>query len=119
MARRSSGRHDFVRTPSGDLARTDDWSPAMIRLLVQSEWIGDDGEREGEALPDVQFINGTTEAQVRRIVSRRLGKLVDRGVLASVKVLRFWAEDDRFWVEVATQRPGREPDQPMQIPVLK
>lgn len=117
MARRPSGRYDFVRQ-GGDLERTDDWSPAMIRLLIQGEWIGDDGEREGEALPDVKFISQGTDAQVRRIVSRRLGKLIDREVLEFAQVLRVLTEDSQVYVEVSVKRPGKDPET-LQVPVTK
>jgi hypothetical protein len=41
----STRKYGFVVDAGGDLVRTEDPYPAILRLLVQDTWIGDNGER--------------------------------------------------------------------------
>ena len=44
LQRRSNGKYDFVLA-GADLATTSEPYPAILRLLIQDSWVGDDGER--------------------------------------------------------------------------
>jgi len=115
LVRRPSGRHDFL-LENGNLATTTDHGPAILRLLLQGEWIGDDGERAGESLQDVEFIDQNTQARVQEIVERRLGVLLRQNKLVSVEVLEVRTEDTRLWAHIAVTRPGQEPET-IQVPL--
>jgi len=97
---------------NGDLVKTDTWNPAILRLLVQgAPWIGDDGERTGDSLQDVQFIDSRTKTRVNEIVEQRLGVLVRLGVLTAAELVEYIPdpENGRFWALVSVTRVGAQP----------
>lgn len=108
LTRKTNGRYDFQVT-SGDLTMTDDSSSAILRLLIQGPWIGDDGERSGDSLQDVRFIDSGTKGRVQEICERRLSVLVRSGKLSSVDVISVQTEEDRIWAHISVSRPGKVP----------
>lgn len=112
-----SGRYDFL-VQNGTVVYTDDVTPAALRQLIQAPWTGDDGERDGDALPDIKFLTTETRAQVQEIVERRLGRLVRLGMLESASLLDLQTEGDRLWVFVEIRRPGKPPEA-LQVPLLR
>ena len=86
LQRRSNGKYDFVLA-GADLATTSEPYPAILRLLIQDSWVGDDGERAGDSLGAVKLANSGTRDQVQRIAERRLGVLLKTGQLTAVNVL--------------------------------
>ena len=116
LARQDNGKYDYVRTDTGDLQRTDSADPASIRLLIQGEWIGDDGERDGPSLPDVKLWTTETDQLLTQIVERRLSVLIQQGRLVSAAYLGSVFLDGRLHIRVSTQAPGRSPVE-TQIPL--
>lgn len=122
-ATRLAQRWDFM-VRDGDVVRTNDPRakglplPALLRQLVQGEWIGDDGEREGDSLGDIQFIDSNTERRVQEIVERRGAVLVRKGLLASVALSRVAAEGDKVFAFIDYQIPGQDP-QTAQLPLSR
>lgn len=115
LRRTDNGKYDFVRD-GGDLQRTDSADPSILRLLIQGEWIGDEGERDGLALPDVKLHTTETDQLLGQIVERRLGVLVASGRLVSATYLGSVFVDGVLHVRVQTQRPGQQPVE-TQIPL--
>ena len=122
-ARTGVTRWDFM-VRNGDLVRTNDVRaqvlppPALLRMLIQGEWIGDDGEREGDSLQDVRFIDGTTEQRVQEIVERRGAVLVRKGLLSSVQFDRVATQDDQVFAYLTYTLPGQD-SQSAQVPLLR
>lgn len=122
-ARVGSVRWDFF-VDNGDIVKTNDVRaqdqppPALLRQLIQGEWIGDDGEREGDSLPDIRFIDSNTEARAREIVERRGAVLVRKGLLESVTFDRVATEGDRVFVFLSYKLPGQDPGS-AQVPLLR
>jgi hypothetical protein len=116
LVRRSSGRYDF-QAIGGDLAKTDDCGPSILRLLIQgAPWAGDDGERDGLSLQDVRFVTTGTRAIVQGIIENRLSSLLSSGKLSSVAVLDVRTEEDRIYASVSVTRPGQTPET-IQVPL--
>ncbi len=122
-ARPGARRWDFM-VRNGDVVKTNDPRaqglplPALLRLLIQGEWIGDDGEREGDSLPDIRFIDSSTEALVQEIIERRGAVAVRLGLAESVTFDRVAAEEDRVFAFLSYKLPGQDP-QSTQVPLLR
>lgn len=122
-ARPGARRWDFM-VRNGDVVRTNDVRaqglplPALLRLLIQGEWIGDDGEREGDSLADIKFIDSRTEARVQEIVERRGAVLVGKGLFEWVNLDRVATEEDRVFAFLSYKLPGQDP-QSAQVPLLR
>lgn len=122
-ARTGVTRWDFM-VRNGDVVRTNDVRaqslppPALLRMLIQGEWIGDDGEREGDSLQDIRFVDSRTEQRAQEIVERRGAVLVRQGLLASVSFDRIATEDDQVFVFLTYTMPGQDP-QSAQVPLLR
>ncbi len=116
LQRLDSGRYDFVLTAGGDLALTEDPYPAILRLLIQDPWIGDDGERAGQSLGAVKLITSNTRAQIQRIAETRLAALVRSGQLTAVQVLEVVTDGGRAFAKIAVQVPGQQP-RTVQVPL--
>lgn len=115
LARRPNGKHDFVLA-GNSLALTSDPFPAIYRLLIQGSWIGDDGERAGQSLGDVQFTTNKTVAQVQRIAESRLAALLRSNQLTSVTVLEVVTLDGRLYATIRVTIPGQQPKN-IQVPL--
>lgn len=115
LTRRPSGKYDFVLA-GGDLALTNDPFPAIYRLLLQGSWIGDDGERVGQSLGDVQLVSSRTRDQVQRIVEVRLAALLRSGQLTSVTVTSVVTQADQVLANISVQIAGQQP-RPIQVPI--
>ncbi len=116
LLRLDSGRYDFVLTTGGDLALTEDPFPAILRLLIQDSWIGDDGERAGQSLGAVNLITSNTRAQIQRIAETRLAALIRSGQLIAVQVLEVVTDGGRAFARIAVQVPGQQP-RTVQVPL--
>lgn len=112
---RPSGKYDFA-LESGSLRTTTSVRPAVLRLLLQGTWIGDDGERAGQNLGDVKLSTTQTTDQIQRIVETRLGVLLKSGQLSKVNVLEVKREGDRAFLFVEIQEPGQQPET-VQVPM--
>lgn len=99
-----------------DLATTSDPDPAILRLLIQDSWVGDDGERAGDSLGAVKLANSGTRDQVQRIAERRLGVLLKTGQLTAVNVLDVYTEGGRLFASISVQVPGKPPGN-VQVPL--
>lgn len=108
LQRRPNGKYDFVLA-GADLATTSDPDPAILRLLIQDSWVGDDGERAGDSLGAVKLANSGTRDQVQRIAERRLGVLLKTGQLTAVNVLDVYTEGGRLFASIGVQSPGKPP----------
>jgi len=118
LQRRPNGKYDFVES-GGDLVVTNDPDPAILRLLIQDTWIGDDGERAGDSLGAVKLSTTKTKDQVQRICEQRLGVLL-RGPnpqLTSVSVREVITVKDRLYASIDVTVPGRPP-QNIQVPLI-
>jgi hypothetical protein len=115
LERKANGLHDFVRD-GADLARTSTPEPAILRLLIQGSWLGDDGERAGQSLPDVVLSTSQTDSQIQRIVEARMSVLIKQGRLESATLLRVVRAGDRAFIEIQVKPPGQEPAT-IQVPV--
>lgn len=122
-ARTGITRWDFM-VRNGDVVKTNDERaqlfppPPLLRQLLQGEWIGDDGEREGDSLQDVRFIDQDTERRVQEIIERRGAVLVRKGLLESVTLDRVAAENDQVYAFISYTLPGQDP-QSAQLPLLR
>ncbi len=85
LVQQPGGRYDF-QIVNGNPVTTSDQSPAILRLLRQGPWIGDDGERSGKDLDDIKFTSSTDVALARSIIETRLGVLVRMRRLERVNV---------------------------------
>lgn len=85
LQRQANGLYDFV-IDNGNPLTTDSQSPAILRLIRQGEWIGDDGERSGKSLDEVKFGSESELSLARAILETRLGVLVRARRLESVNV---------------------------------
>lgn len=112
---RPSGKYDFV-VEGGSLRTTTSVKPAVLRLLLQGTWVGDDGERAGQSLGDVKLSTTQTADQIQRIVETRLGVLLKSGQLSKVNVLEVKREGDRAFLFVEIQEPGQQPET-VQVPM--
>lgn len=116
-------RWDFL-VANGDVVKTSDKLalglplPAMLRMLIQGEWLADDGEREGDSLPDIKLIDSGTEGRVREIVERRGAVLIRKGMLESVSLDRVVTEGGAVFAWISYQEPGKEPGA-VQVPLLR
>lgn len=108
LRRRPNGRYDFVLR-EGDLAVTSSPIPAILRLLTQDTWIGDDGERMGESLGAVRLSTSKTRDQVQRIAEQRLGVLLRSGQLTAVSVLDVLTLDGALFASISVTVPGQQP----------
>jgi hypothetical protein len=114
---------DFM-VRDGDVVKTTDKRaiglplPALLRMLIQGEWLGDDGEREGDSLPDIQFIDSGTEGRVQEIVERRGAVLVSKGMLESVSLDRVTTEGSAVFAWISYKLPGQEPGA-VQVPLQR
>lgn len=115
LQRRSNGKYDFVLA-GADLATTSDPDPAILRLLIQDAWVGDDGERAGDSLGAVKLANSGTRDQVQRIAERRLGVLLKTGQLTAVNVRDVYTEGGRLFASISVQVPGKPPGN-VQVPL--
>lgn len=115
LQRRPNGKYDFVLA-GADLATTSDPDPAILRLLIQDSWVGDDGERAGDSLGAVKLANSSTRDQVQRIAERRLGVLLKTGQLTAVNVLDVYTEGGRLFASISVQVPGKPPGN-VQVPL--
>lgn len=106
---------DFQRTGS-DLERSVSPMPSVLRLLVQGSWIGDDGERSGNALPDLRISTSRTTAEIQRIVDTRLGVLLRSNAIVAARVTKVVSTGDRAHVEIEITEPG-QPPQTIQVPL--
>lgn len=112
---RPSGKYDFV-VEGGSLRTTTSVKPAVLRLLLQGTWVGDDGERAGQSLGDVKLSTTQTADQIQRIVETRLSVLLKSGQLTKVNVLEVKREGDRAFLFVEIQEPGQQPET-VQVPL--
>jgi hypothetical protein len=101
----------------GDLVRTGDPFPAILRLLIQGPWIGDNGERLGDSLADIKLINSQTKAQIQRIAETRLGALIRTGQITALQVLNVSTAGDRAFVHISVTVPGQAAPQTLQVPL--
>lgn len=108
LRRRPNGKYDFVLA-GNDLALTSDPYPAILRLLLQGTWIGDDGERAGESLGDVRLQTSRTRDQVQRIAETRLGALLRSGQLTAVSVLEVRPIEGHLFATISVTVPGQQP----------
>lgn len=115
LQRRPNGKYDF-ELAGADLATTSDPDPAILRLLIQDSWVGDDGERAGDSLGAVNLANSGTRDQVQRIAERRLGALLRTGQLTAVNVLDVYTESGRLFASISVQVPGKPPGN-VQVPL--
>lgn len=115
LHRRPNGRYDFVLS-GNDLAKTTQPFPAILRLLLQGSWVGDDGERVGQSLNDVNLVTSKTRDQVQRIVETRLAALLRSGQLTSVTVVSVDTSGDCVMAAVSVVIPGQQP-QTIQVPI--
>lgn len=115
LTRRPNGRYDFLLA-GNTIATTDLPYPAIYRLLLQGTWIGDDGERAGQSLNDIQLINSATKDQVQRIAETRLGALLRTGQLTSVKVDSVTTQGDQVLASITVKIPGQQP-RSVQVPI--
>lgn len=115
LYRRPSGKYDFVLAVN-DLATTAGPFPAILRLLLQGSWVGDDGERVGQSLNDVNLVTSKTRDQVQRIVETRLAALLRSGQLTSVTVVSVDTSGDCVMAAVSVVIPGQQP-QTIQVPI--
>lgn len=109
LQRTSTGKYDFVLTSSGDLARTEDPAPAILRLLLQDPWIGDDGERIGQSLGVVKLITSGTRGQIQRIVETRLAALIRSGQLTSAQLVDVVYSDGQPFAKISVTQAGKQP----------
>lgn len=112
LRQQPSGRYDFVIV-NGNPLTTDDQGPAILRLIRQDEWIGDDGERNGKSLDDVRFVSESEQARARAILETRLGVLVRARRLERVTVKKVspvrTSVGEVLEFEVETKHFGKEP----------
>jgi hypothetical protein len=87
LLRQPNGRYDF-EIVNGNPVTTDDQSPAILRLIRQGEWIGDNGERSGKSLDEIHFASEVELSLARAILETRLGVLVRARRLEAVNVKR-------------------------------
>jgi len=117
LAQRPNGLYDFVVTATGGLETTDDVAPALLRLAIQGEWIGDGGERKGESLVDVRVDTGDVTSKAQLILETRFAALVARGDLERFEVTDVQSDGAGLLsVAVTYWQPGREP-RSLQVPV--
>lgn len=117
LQQQPSGKYDFVRTSTGGLEVTDDCAPALLRLLIQGVWLGDDGERAGESLPDITLDQGDLESRARLIIENRGAVLVRRGDLTSLEVTGVESDGGGgLRVSVLYAQPG-QPPRPLAVQV--
>jgi hypothetical protein len=116
LQRRPNGKYDFVLR-GNDLITTTDPDPAILRLLIQDTWIGDDGERAGDSLGAVKLSTTRTRDQVQRIVEQRLGVLLRSGQLTAVSVLEVRTVEGRLYALISVTRPGQQPST-IQVPLV-
>ncbi|TXH42072.1 MAG: hypothetical protein E6Q97_36295 [Desulfurellales bacterium] len=117
VQRADSGKWDFSLR-NGDLQKTSEPWPAILRLLLQGSWLGDDGERAGESLNDVTLITTQTKDRVTRIAQTRLSALIRSNQITSVDVLDVYTDNGRVWVNIRVAIPGIEP-KTVQIPLTR
>lgn len=115
LTRKANGKYDFLRVGS-DLQRTNAPDPAILRLLMQGTWLGDDGERAGKSLSDLRITTSQTRSELQRIVESRLGVLLTSGKLDRVEVLRVETYGGRAFVLVSVVEPGQQP-RTLQVPI--
>lgn len=106
---------DFA-VQDGDIVRTNDPWPAVLRLLSQGSWIGDNGERAGECLNDVTLNTTGTRDRINRIVQTRLAALLRTGEITAVNVQEIRVIQDRAVVFVQITIPGQQP-RVVQVPL--
>lgn len=111
----ANGKYDFVRVGS-DLGKTSSAIPQVLRLLIQGSWIGDDGERSGNALPDLRISTSRTAAEIQRIVDTRLSVLLRSNALVAAVVTKVTNAGDRARVDIEITEPG-QPPQTIQVPL--
>lgn len=109
-------KYDFVRDAGGDLVRTEDPFPAVLRLLLQDSWVGDNGERAGDSLGAVKLVTSQTRAQIQRIVEFRLAVLLRSGQLTAVQVVEVITEGGSAFASIAVTIPGQQPRN-IQVPL--
>lgn len=105
----ATGLYDF-EIVGGNPVLTDDQSGPAIRLLRQREWIGDDGERRGPAVDDVDFASLSGVAAMRSIIETRLQVLVSMGRWESFDVQRVERDGGRIDAVVTRTLPGQLPE---------
>lgn len=117
VQRADSGKRDFSLR-NGDLQKTSEPWPAILRLLLQGSWLGDDGERAGESLNDVTLITTQTKDRVTRIAQTRLSALIRSNQITAVDVLDVYTDNGRVWANIRVTIPGIEP-KTVQIPLTR
>jgi len=117
LAPRPSGRQDFI-VSGGDLVRTTQPFTAILRLLLQGTWIGDDGERTGDCLNDIHLITTQTRERVQRIVDTRLQPLIKAGEITSATLQDVTTIDGRLFALISVVVPGQQPAV-VQVPLTR
>ncbi len=102
----------------GDIPRTTEPWPAILRLLSQGSWIGDDGERAGDCLNDVTINDQGTKDRVTRIAQSRLGALIKTGQISSVQAVQVTVVDTRVVAQIQVVIPGQQPKS-VQVPLTR
>lgn len=112
-----SGKWD-LNVLLGDVVRTSAPWPAILRLLLQGAWIGDDGERAGECLNDVTLITQDTKDRVTRIAQTRLAALIRSGQITSVVAVDVTVSDGKTFAMIQIQVAGEQP-KTVQVPLTR
>lgn len=103
---------------NGDIVRTVEPWPEILRLLTQGTWIGDDGERAGDCLNDVTLNTTGTRDRINRIVQTRMSALLRNGTITAVSVTEIRVTGDRATVFVQVTFPGQQP-RVVQVPLTR
>lgn len=115
LVQRPSGKWDF-NVLQGDVVRTTRPWPAIMRLLLQGAWLGDNGERSGDCLNDVTISTQGTKDRVTRIAQTRLAALIRDGQIAAVAAVDVSVTDGRTFVAIRVDIPGEQP-RVIQVPL--
>jgi len=112
-----TGLWDFS-LKNGDLERTALPWPAILRLLSQGTWIGDDGERAGDCFNDVTTSTTGTKDRLTRIAQTRLAALLRTGQITAVQVLSVTVVEGRATAAIQVTIPGDTP-RVIQVPLTR
>lgn len=117
LVQRPSGKWDF-NVVNGDVVRTTKPWPAIMRLLLQGAWLGDNGERSGDCLNDVTISTQGTKDRVTRIAQTRLAALIRDGQITAVAAVDVSVVEGRTFVAIRVEIPGEQP-RVIQVPLGK